>query len=194
MYYHRIRKPFESYDKELLEDGYPESSQYLQRLLAVKNETGERDTALIKDKALLNRTMTCFKHMESCQRDRCKWQGFQFMFLQNAQSIVISAIISFKNQGSTTEAIDNLLRLADEMTKLSDGIACVFYEIMLDKMKEIDCAELSKCTLQYSFGRFLVKVKDYEKANKILKEALERSEENNVSVVTICNALVLIFH
>lgn len=65
---------------------------------------------------------------------------------------------------------------------------------MLDKMREIDCAELSKCTLQYSFGKFLVKIKDYEKANQILKEALERLEENNVSVLTICNALVLIFH
>lgn len=87
-----------------------------------------------------------------------------------------------------------MLRLADEMTKLSDGIACTFYEIMLDKMREIDCAELSKCTLQYSFGKFLVKIKDYERANQILKEALERLEENNVSVLTICNALVLIFH
>lgn len=56
-------------------------------------------------------------------------------------------------------------------------------------MRVIDCAESSKCELQYSFGKFLVKIKDYEKANKILKEALERSEENNVSVVFIRNAL-----
>lgn len=70
--YLRIRKPFESYDKELLEEGYPESSLRLQRLLAVRNEMGERDTALIDDKVLLNRTMSCLKHLENCERDKCK--------------------------------------------------------------------------------------------------------------------------
>lgn len=85
MYHPRIRRPFESYEKELLEDGYPESSQHLQRLLAVKNEMGERETALIKDKSLLHRTMTCFRHMESCQRDKCKWQSFNFRFIPASQ-------------------------------------------------------------------------------------------------------------
>lgn len=71
------------------------------------------------------------------------------------------------------------------MTGKSDGIACEFYEMLLDTMWTIDCAELAKCNLQYSFGKFLVKLKDYERANKILKEALEYSEKHNVSVIII---------
>lgn len=87
----------------------------------------------------------------------------------------------------------NLIRLADKMTKLSDGIACALYEMILEKMLVIDCAELTKCEVKYSFGKFLVKTKDYEKANKILKEALQRSDENNVSTVIICHAPAFIF-
>lgn len=68
----RIRKPFDSYDKELLEEGYPEASQHLKRLLAVKKESGERDTTLINDKDLMNHTMDCFKFLEKCERDKSK--------------------------------------------------------------------------------------------------------------------------
>lgn len=73
-YYLRIRKPFESYDKELLKDGYPESSEYLRRLLAVKsNKRGcVRDNTLIKNKALLNETIDCLKNLENCERDGSK--------------------------------------------------------------------------------------------------------------------------
>lgn len=69
---HRIRKPFESYDKELLADGYPESSKHLARLLAVRNELGVRDTALIGDEKFLIHTMNCLKNLETCERERCK--------------------------------------------------------------------------------------------------------------------------
>lgn len=78
---YRIRRPFESYDRELLEEGYPESSQHLQRLLAIKNERGERDTTLIDDKALLDHTMKYLKHLETCQRDRCKKQEYNVRLL-----------------------------------------------------------------------------------------------------------------
>lgn len=91
--------------------------------------------------------------------------------------------IYFTQKGSPTEAIYNLIRLADKMTETSDGIACVLYEMILDKLKVIDFAELAKCELQFSYGKFLVKLKDYEKANKILKAVLEYSEENNVSQI-----------
>lgn len=75
MYILRIRKPFESYDKELLEEGYPESSEHLRRLLAVKSsrKLERRDTTLIDDKALLNHTMKCLKNLEDCVRDGSKW-------------------------------------------------------------------------------------------------------------------------
>lgn len=78
-------------------------------------------------------------------------------------------------------AIDDLINLADKIAQKSDGIAAELYEMTLDKLKELDCAEASKCKLEYSFGKFLLKIKDYEKANKILKGALEHSEANNVS-------------
>ncbi len=68
----RIRRPFESYDKELLEEGYPEASKHLQRLLSVQNESGGRDTALIDDKDLLHHAMNCFRYLENCERDKCK--------------------------------------------------------------------------------------------------------------------------
>lgn len=85
------------------------------------------------------------------------------------------------NLGSTRAPIDNLIRLADKMTTKSDGIACELYAIILDKMTTIDGTELSRCELQHSFGKFLVKIKDYEQANRILEEALQYAEQKNVS-------------
>lgn len=69
----RIRRPFDSYDKELFDEGYPESSEHLHRLLSVqgdgKNET-KRDTTLIDDPTLLNHTIECLKDLEVYARDR----------------------------------------------------------------------------------------------------------------------------
>jgi len=71
------------------------------------------------------------------------------------------------------------------MTELCEPVACVFYEIILEKIKTTSCGELLKCEVQFSFGKFLVKIDDYEKANNVLDAALKYSEENNVSVVNI---------
>lgn len=67
------------------------------------------------------------------------------------------------------------------MIVISERVTCTLYEIILEKVKVGACAELSKCKAQYSFGKLLVKMEEYEKANNILKEALKCSEENIVS-------------
>ncbi|XP_037041860.1 uncharacterized protein LOC119078442 [Bradysia coprophila] len=149
----RIRKPFESYDKELLADGYPESSKHLERLLAVRNEFGVRDTVLIDNKDLISHTMNCLRDLENCERERC----------------------------SVTVAIDNLVRLASKMTKKSVGIACELYEIILDELESVECTELLKADVQFAFGKYLVDIKNFERATGILKEALKYSEERNFS-------------
>lgn len=92
-----------------------------------------------------------------------------------------SVYCNFIPAGSTTVAIDNLINLADKISQKSDGIAFELYEMTLEKIKGFDCVELSNCKLQYSFGKFLFQIKDYERANKVLKEALEYSDKNNVS-------------
>lgn len=68
------------------------------------------------------------------------------------------------------------------MTELCELVACALYEIILEKIKTTSCAELLKCEVQFSFGKFLVKIEEYERANNVLEEALKYSEENNVSV------------
>lgn len=67
------------------------------------------------------------------------------------------------------------------MTEKSVGIACELYRLALEKMKTTDCTELSKAELQFSFGKYLVRIEDYVQANEVLNEALHYSEENNVS-------------
>lgn len=67
------------------------------------------------------------------------------------------------------------------MTEKSVGIACQLYEIILGKLKSVECTELAKADIQLTFGKYLVSIKNYEKANGVLKEALRYSEERNVS-------------
>lgn len=87
-------------------------------------------------------------------------------------------------------AIDNLVHIAQKLTTKSVGIACEFYELVLDKMKATEYSELSKTEVQLSFGKYLVDIKDYEKANGILKDALNYSVENKVREM---NSLVLVW-
>ena len=67
------------------------------------------------------------------------------------------------------------------MTEKSVGIACELYEIILDKLNSVECSDLAKADIQLTFGKYLVNIKDYEKANGVLKEALRYSEERTVS-------------
>lgn len=103
-----------------------------------------------------------------------------------------TTIIPSNILGSTASAFDNLIRLANKIADKSEGIACELYQLILEKMTTADCPKLSKAELQYSFGKYLVKIEDYGQANEILKDALRYSEENDVSK-NIARMFALIF-